>query len=137
MIKNILFLFIALNFVACSKKASTPDINLNQIATGTTIATGNFSGTPGHNVSGTALWLHTSNALKLQLHNLMSTAGPDLRVYIAKDMNAGSFISLGKLQSTTGNQVYDIPAGSDATQYKYVLIWCQQFSVLFGSAILK
>ena len=45
-----------------------------------------------------------------------------------------SFISLGDLKAASGDQEYDIPATANKSEYKYILIWCQRFSVLFGSA---
>ncbi len=45
-------------------------------------------------------------------------------------------MSLGKLKANSGNQNYEIPDGADLSKYNTVLIWCQQFSVLFGSAKL-
>lgn len=136
--KNILFILLAIAIASCSKKDSTPDTNLNQnIVGGTPIGTGSFTGTPGHTVSGSATWVTTNGETKLQLSNFSTSNGPDLRVYVSKDLNASSFISLGKLQSTSGNQVYTIPSGTDVKNFPYALIWCQQFSVLFGSALVK
>jgi len=73
-----------------------------------------------------------SNVLRLE--NFKSTNGPDLYVYLATDDNASDFVNLGKLKANKGNQNYEIPEGTDLTKYNNVLIWCQAFSVLFGSA---
>jgi hypothetical protein len=48
-----------------------------------------------------------------------------------------NFIDLGRLQSTSGNQVYTIQGNPDFTQYKYALIHCQRYNHLFGSAELR
>ena len=61
--------------------------------------------------------------------------GPDLYVYLAEDLKAGNFVSLGKLTIMTDFQL-EVPEGTDITKKKHVLIWCQQFGVLFGSADL-
>ncbi|MDZ4706940.1 MAG: DM13 domain-containing protein, partial [Saprospiraceae bacterium] len=37
----------------------------------------------------------------------------------------------------TGNFKIDVPASADTNKHSYVLIWCKQFTVLFGSAQLK
>ena len=73
-----------------------------------------------------------SNVLRLE--NIKSTNGPDLFVYLATDDNASDFVNLGELKANKGNQNYEIPEGTDLTKYNKVLIWCQAFSVLFGSA---
>jgi hypothetical protein len=73
----------------------------------------------------------------LRLEDFRSTNGPDLYVYLATDKDATDFVSLGRLKANTGNQNYDIPQGTDLAKYDTVLIWCKQFSVLFGSASLS
>ena len=73
----------------------------------------------------------------LRLENFQSTNGPDLYVYLATDDNASEFINLGELKANKGNQNYEIPLDADLTKYNKVLIWCQAFSVLFGSAELS
>lgn len=72
----------------------------------------------------------------LRLEEFHSTNGPDLHVYLATDDKATEFVDLGKLKANNGNQNYEIPSGTDLTKYNTVLIWCKQFSVLFGSAAL-
>ncbi len=72
----------------------------------------------------------------LRLEDFRSTNGPDLYVYLASDTSASDYVSLGRLKANNGNQNYDIPAGTDLAKYDTVLIWCKQFSVLFGSAEL-
>ena len=76
-----------------------------------------------------------SNVLRLE--NFKSTNGPDLFVYLATDDRASEFVNLGELKANQGNQNYDIPEGTDLEKYNKVLIWCQAFSVLFGSAELS
>ena len=66
-----------------------------------------------------------------------STNGPDVHLYLSTDKQASDFIDLGKLKANIGNQNYQIPLDTDLNKYKYVLIWCQPFSVLFGSAQLN
>jgi Electron transfer DM13 len=72
----------------------------------------------------------------LRLEDLKVTNGPDLYVYLAADKQASDFIDLGRLKANNGNQNYDIPEGTDLSKYDTVLVWCKQFSVLFGSAEL-
>lgn len=72
----------------------------------------------------------------LVFENLKSDAGPDLRIYIANDKAVTNFIELSN-KVENGNKMYDIPAKVDLSKQKFVLIWCKQFSVLFGHAELK
>ena len=90
-----------------------------------------------HTTSGNVFWLRTSGKDSLYLTNFKTDAGPDLKVYLSTDSRASNFVNLGDLKAFTGNQYYAIPAGKEPTDYKFVLIWYQRFSVLFGSAELK
>ncbi|MEL6921688.1 MAG: DM13 domain-containing protein, partial [Pseudomonadota bacterium] len=40
------------------------------------------------------------------------------------------------LKGNVGDQTYTIPADVDLKQYKSVVIWCEQFGVLFSPATL-
>jgi hypothetical protein len=91
-----------------------------------------------HDAQGFALVVPLENDQNLlRLEDFSSTNGPDLYVYLATDSSASDYVSLGRLKANIGNQNYDIPAGFDLTKYDTVLIWCKQFSVLFGSAELS
>jgi len=90
-----------------------------------------------HDAKGNALVVPLEdNQQILRLEDFSSTNGPDLYVYLASDASASDYVSLGRLKANNGNQNYDIPEGTDLTKYDTVLIWCKQFSVLFGSAEL-
>jgi hypothetical protein len=128
--------FIAvLLFAACKKETNTTTSpSGDPVPAGTVLVQGNLSGSGGHNVSG-AVRIYNDNGTKtLRLENFSTTNGPDLKVYLSKDLNAASFINAGNLRSTSGNQNYSLSGMPDFSQYRYVLIWCQQFGVLFGSA---
>jgi electron transfer DM13 len=113
----------------------------NTITTASTLRTGSFVGVGDgiHNAEGEAKVIPFQNGDSniLRLENLRVTNGPDLYVYIATDKTASDFVNVGKLKANNGNQNYDIPAGTDLTNYDTVLIWCRPFSVLFGSAELS
>jgi hypothetical protein len=47
-----------------------------------------------------------------------------------------SWLSLGALKGNVGDQAYSVPEGTDVTAYKSVVIWCEQFGVLFSPAAL-
>jgi hypothetical protein len=73
----------------------------------------------------------------LRLEDFRSTNGPDLYVYLSADKSNSDFVNLGRLKGNIGDQNYKIPEGTDLSKYDTVLIWCQAFSVLFGSAELE
>ena len=73
----------------------------------------------------------------LRFEDFHSTNGPDLHVYLATDNMASDFVNLGRLKANNGNQNYEIPEGTDISKYDTALIWCKQFSVLFGHAELS
>ncbi|QMU54782.1 MAG: hypothetical protein GKS07_07780 [Nitrosopumilus sp.] len=91
-----------------------------------------------HNAEGTAKVItHDDWSQVLQFgSNFKSTSGPDVYVYLASDERASDFVNLGMIQSNEGAQEYSIPAGTDLNEYDKILIWCQAFGVLFGSADL-
>jgi hypothetical protein len=101
---------------------------------------GNFIGVDDgiHNAEGLAkiLTLSTGSPI-LRLEDFKSTNGPDVHLYLSNNKQANDFIDLGRLKANIGNQNYQIPLDTDFNKYKYVLIWCQPFSVLFGSAQLN
>jgi len=102
------------------------------------ILRGNFKGADSfHQVQGTASIVEINNKKYLSLTDFESTNGPDLKVYLAKGIDANDYVSLGDLKGNIGNQNYEIPSEIDLNQYSKVLIWCERFTVLFGSADLK
>ena len=77
--------------------------------------------------------------------------GPKYHVYLsrsraedvqtAEDKNAaaqdGLGPDLGRLRSFQGSQRFEVPAGTDLSQYSSVTVWCQAFNVLITVADLK
>lgn len=72
----------------------------------------------------------------LMLNNFKTDTGPKLNVYLSSDINANWFVDLGELKGIEGDFDYDIPEDTDLETYKYVVIWCVDFSVSFGHAEL-
>jgi hypothetical protein len=102
--------------------------------------TGTFEGAGDgiHNAEGVAKVITLQDGNKvIRLENFKVTNGPDLYVYVSKDKGVSDFVDLGRLKGNIGNQNYNIPQGTDLSKYSTVLIWCKQFSVLFGSAKLE
>jgi len=131
-------LFIALISVSLfsCKKASTEKLNEMISVDGTLKFSGNFQGYGSQTVSGQAKIYLTNNQYMLKLENFSTSNGPDLKVYLSKASSPSGFISLGDIKSTNGNQVYEIPGTPDFTQYRYVLIHCEKYNHLYGSAEL-
>jgi hypothetical protein len=110
----------------------------------TAIRTGSFIGAGDgfHNTEGLAkvIPLDGGNGGRttiLRLENFKSTNGPNVHLYLATDKAASNFIDLGRLKANNGNQNYNIPVGTDLNRYNIALIWCKDFSVLFGGAQLR
>ena len=110
------------------------------IANASTIRTGSFVGAGDgfHNAEGLAKVIPLKDGQTiLRLENFKSTNGPNVHLYLATDKTASNFIDLGRVKANNGNQNYNIPVGTDLAKYNMALIWCKDFSVLFGSAQLK
>ncbi|MEO6733548.1 MAG: DM13 domain-containing protein [Ferruginibacter sp.] len=75
-----------------------------------------------------------AGAYSLVLDSFSVSTGPDLHVYLSKEMQPINFIDVGLLKTTSGRQVYNINGMPDFMEYKYALIHCQQYNHLFGSA---
>jgi len=91
-------------------------------------------GTTGHPASGTVRIVAADEKQYVRYENFKTINGPDLYVYLSKDLEAREFINLGPIKATEGNINYEIPEGTNLTEYRYVLTWCRAFSVLFNSA---
>jgi Electron transfer DM13 len=141
MIKNVFCVMVALFvFTACTKTNETSTIPLNETIPPDTAAVkvmGAFINGPHGTVTGNATVYLQNGKYTLALENVAISNGPDLHVYLSKEIQPVNFIDLGKLKSTAGNQVYDISGMPDISAYKYALIHCQQYNHLFGSAALK
>ena len=120
------------NTVTTTDGVTTSAVEVPQV-----LATGSFVGVNDgiHNAEGMAKVVKLADGKQLlRLEDFKSTNGPDLYVYLATDDTAQEYVSLGELKANIGNQNYEIPEGTDLTKYNTALIWCKQFSVLFGSA---
>ncbi|WP_231465406.1 MULTISPECIES: DM13 domain-containing protein [unclassified Pedobacter] len=137
--KNSIFLLIILLLFCGCKKENTPTEVLDEKVSAAAFvkAGGNFTNGPYGMVTGLAKVYMEAEVLKLAFEDFSSTNGPDLKVYLSKDINPVDFIYLGDLKSVSGNQLYTIPAGTIAKDYKYALVYCQRYKHLFGSAELK
>lgn len=103
------------------------------------ISEGPFSitGTTGHPARGEVEIIHSSEETLLYYTNYEGTNGPDLYIYLAKDLEARDYVDLGPQRGNKGNIVYSIPPGVDLSEYKYILTWCKAFGVLFDYAEIR
>lgn len=124
-----------ISFASC-KKETTPTMVLNEKVDAATAkpATGSsgFSNGSYGQVTGNARIYLVNEKYQLALEDFKTSNGPDLKVYLSKEQNPVNFVNLGSLKSTSGNQLYDIPATVNVKDYMYALIYCQQYSHLFG-----
>lgn len=93
--------------------------------------------TPTHPASGTVRVLETENGQVIRYEDFETINGPNLHVYLAKDLDADEFVDLGPIKGTKGNINYDVPEGVDLSEYRYVMYWCVPFGVLFNYADLS
>jgi hypothetical protein len=98
-----------------------------------------------HEGSGQVSLYQLENGLSLlRLENLNVTNGPALHVYLSEhanpmngnDVDTSGFVDLGSLKGNIGNQNYDIPADTDLSKIKSVVIYCKTFHVVFSVASL-
>lgn len=138
--KNLIIIFLLGAAIACSPEDATPTTPANDAfdeTNATLLREGTWMGSGSYNVSGVAKIYDENGKKVLLLENFSSSNGPDLKVYLSTTESATSFVNLGELKSISGKQTYTIPDQTDIDQFKFALIWCQQFSVLFGKSETK
>jgi hypothetical protein len=134
--KIICFAFLIATFTACEEKGPLTEDGFNAIAISQGAVLkykGDFTPTSGITVAGGVEIYLDNNHYVLKLKNFSITSGPDLKVYLSKSNTPNDFINLGNLTSSTQ---FAIPNGTNFTDYKFVLIHCQQFNHLFAIANL-
>ncbi|MGI9532923.1 DM13 domain-containing protein [Lutimonas sp.] len=136
--KRILFLVLLIPmFIACSSNGD----DMGDINDGGDMG-GDFEGaaqgifvSDAHPTMGTAT---VNDAItNLALTNFKTDDGPTLLLYLSTELDSQEFVDLGELKGLEGDFDYAIPAGTDIEKYKYVVVWCIDFSVSFGHAELK
>ena len=135
--KFIFILPLLLLLLSCEVEGDlTRDTELSSPITENTppVATGNFMPTSGIKVTGSAKIYLSGNQNEVRLENFSVSSGPDLKVYLSKNATPTDFVNLGNLTSST---VYAIPTQVNVSNYKYVLIHCQQYNHLFAVAQLS
>jgi hypothetical protein len=102
---------------------------------------GAFEGTDDfHFGRGTATLIETApGAWAIRLEDFSVRNGPDLFVYLSPDRDGYTkgALEVARLKATDGSFNVPLPAGSDPSTMRSVLIWCKQFSHLFAFATLE
>ncbi len=128
---------------ACSKSnnetpaAVNPGNETFNPSTATLLKQGSFSGNMNYAVSGSVKLYEYQGKKYIYFENFSSSNGPDLKVYVSTTNTASQFVSLGALQAVSGSQTYLVTNPPDFNQYNKVLIWCQQFGVMFGTSTIQ
>ena len=139
MTRLITLAFAIVALTACRKDlaSDTPIQDTIDTTTAITKYSGDFINGPYGAVSGSAKIVVDSGVYQVALVNVQISNGPDLHVYLSREREPIHFIDLGKLKSTSGTQLYTLTSIPDFTQYKFVLVHCQKFNHLFGSAEIE
>jgi hypothetical protein len=134
---------LVLVLVACKKDEELPTQVVNNMATNVsdTIGQGTFTSYE-HGLGGRAiLYNETTGARTLRLENFNMTPGPDVYLFLSttSSYSAANVIEIQKLTTGYSNSNINFPVNSTnyTPAHKYVLVYCIQFSSLFGYAELK
>ncbi len=128
-----------------------PSASAAQVGQATTGAaalhTGQFNAIDGlHKGEGTAsIYRQRDGNFVLRLDSFKVTNGPDLYVYLsghpaptdAAQLHQGGAMEVARLKGNIGSQNYELPADVDISQFRSVVIYCKQFSVIFSTAELS
>lgn len=148
--KNPIAFLLCFAFAACSneepKRFQSDDLqepaeNVTQDANSIVLGMDVFS-SYAHNLSGEAvLYESTDGTRSLRLKNFTMTNGPDVYVFLSTTNNysAGNTkaIAILKKEYSNSDLTARVSDDVDLTKYKFVLVYCVQFSSLFGYAEMK
>ncbi|MBI3335317.1 MAG: DM13 domain-containing protein [Candidatus Portnoybacteria bacterium] len=90
-----------------------------------------------HEAKGKALLISADSKKILRFEDFETINGPDLHIYLSRDLGGDDYIDLGAIRATKGNVNYEIPIGTDTSKYNKVLVWCVPFRVIFSYAELQ
>ncbi len=130
---------LAISFAACTKDKTPDSVNdPNPAPAATKISMGSFVNAV-HPTSGMVKYSKDDASGKryLVFENFKTDNGPDLRVWLATNTATAGYVEVGLLKAVSGNFFYELPAAIDPAAKPFVLIWCKDFSVLFGHAVLN
>lgn len=90
-----------------------------------------------HDVAGSAAVIEREGVQILRFQDFQTINGPNLHIWLSKDLTGNEYIDLGPIKATQGNANYDLPDDVNLDEYPYVLVWCVPFKVLFSYAELQ
>ncbi len=101
------------------------------------LASGTFRGQSGHAASGGVRVVKTADGVRVVLEaDFRFDGAPDPKLGFGHNGYVES-TQFSALESNSGEQTYRVPNSLDPGQYSEFWIWCQQYSVPLGVAILK
>lgn len=132
-------------FPGTSAAAVSPSVARSEMAAADSVLrSGTFKGV-AHETKGTAAIHELGDGRRvLRLSEFETSNGPDLRVLLvaagdatdSDSVKKAGYVELGALKGNLGDQNYDVPRNLDLTRHQAVTIWCNRFSVNFGTAAL-
>lgn len=136
MLRVFINIIVFLVFIACKKREGGKTLSESFDTEGATLISLSSFSSNVHATSG-CIRLYSKNGTKsLVFEGFKTQSGPDLRVYLSKSTSNSDFVEAGKLKAASGNFFYTLDNSVITSDYKYVLIWCEDYSVLFGNAQL-
>ena len=138
--KKLTYLLLAASLIvaSCKKENKTPATVTEQLPVAVTILANGSVTSSVHTSSGTVkIVKDAANKTYLIFENFKTDNGPDLRVWLSPNNSGTPYQELGLLKAASGNFFYELDASVNYTSNNRVLIWCKQFSVLFGYAVLQ
>jgi hypothetical protein len=132
-----LFLSVLIFVLLSCSKSNTPANTNEMLPSGTVLAMGSFNSNV-HTTSGTVKVVReVSNKIYLLFENFKTDNGPDLRVWVSPSTTGTPYQEIGLLKAVSGNFSYELNATINYTANNRVLVWCKDFSILFGHAVLQ
>jgi Electron transfer DM13 len=145
--KSIKYLVFCSMLIGCSQETPTPDTTQSQqnstpqttvfdTKNQTVLLKGTFE-SGAHPTSGTVtLYEDKDKKRTIVFENLKTDNGPDIRIWVAEDTKAKNYIEISD-KVLQGNYYLPVSETIDFTKKSHVLIWCKQYTVLFGNAKLQ
>jgi electron transfer DM13 len=94
-----------------------------------------------HNGKGPVRIVEVGAQRFVRFEDVMVTNAPDVHVYLSRDAGGewseATSLYLGPLKATNGSFNYELPAATDISPYRSVVVWCRAFSVLITWADLR
>lgn len=110
-----------------------------------TVASGTFE-KKGFRVDGSWALVKQGNSMALQLDPQFATKnGPDLKFFLSplpagqvngSNASEGALL-IGELKTNRGSQTLQLPAGTDLSKYRSLVLHCEKYSKLWAASSLR